>query len=484
MQSEHPSGFALTLILISASLATFMSALDGTIVNIALPTISESFDLTTSSVAWVSTIYLLVMAGCLLIIGKIADVIGFKKIFLAGFILFTIGSFTCGFLPDFTGQFSTLLLSRILQAIGGAMMTVIAPAMLSSYLPGDQKAKGMSLVVLFAAVGMALGPTLGGYLTEYFSWHWIFFINVPVGIFAVILGYWAIPKSSTAKTSLKGFDAVGAVLVFVGLAALLFTFSEEVVLGWTSAPILLSIVLAVVGLGGFLWRELHYTDPLLDLSLFRSRSFIALNVVFCLLFFTFAGVNYLLPFYLEHVHGYSTSFAGLIITSMSVGMMITGIIAGLVYTKLTGKIRYLVMLGVAMIAAGFYPLMHLTPTTDLGMIVSALGVIGLGLGLIPTPLTPLIMNVASPSNPGMVSSLTGLDRFSPMTTAFAVSNIIFVYDILSAVRNSGITEKPPATIAVDILNHGFDLAFTLSVTLAIVIFLLCIFIREEKTADQ
>ena len=283
MQSEHPSGFALTLILISASLATFMSALDGTIVNIALPTISESFDLTTSSVAWVSTIYLLVMAGCLLIIGKIADVIGFKKIFLAGFILFTIGSFTCGFLPDFTGQFSTLLLSRILQAIGGAMMTVIAPAMISPYLPGDQKAKGMSLVVLFAAVGMSLGPTLGGYLTEYFSWHWIFFINVPVGIVAVILGYWAIPKSSTAKTSLKGFDAVGAVLVFVGLAALLFTFSEEVVLG------------------------------------------------------------------------------------------------------------------VAMIAAGFYPLMHLTPTTDLGMIVSALGVIGLGLGLTTTPLTTLIMNAASPS---------------------------------------------------------------------------------------
>jgi MFS family permease len=110
----------------------------------------------------------------------------------------------------------------------------------------------MSLVVLFAAVGMAFGPTLGGYLTEYLSWHWIFFINVPIGIFAVILGYAAIPKSAAATTSLKGFDSIGAILVFVGLAALLFMFSEGVALGWTSGPVLISMVLAVLGLGGFL----------------------------------------------------------------------------------------------------------------------------------------------------------------------------------------------------------------------------------------
>ncbi|MCQ2355972.1 MAG: MFS transporter [Methanocorpusculum sp.] len=233
---------------------------------------------------------------------------------------------------------------------------------------------------------MALGPTLGGYLTEYLSWHWIFFINVPIGIFAVLRGYAAIPKSA-ATTSLKGFDSIGAVLVFIGLAALLFTFSEGVSLGWTSAPALISIVLAVLGLGGFLWRELHYTDPLLDLSLFKSRSFIVLNVVFALLIFTFADANHLLPFYLEHVHNCSVSFSGLIITSMSIGMMITGILAGQIYAKLKGKIRYLVMTGVALIAAGFF---LLTPGTGLGVIISALALISLGLGLTTTPLTTLI----------------------------------------------------------------------------------------------
>ncbi|MDV0442282.1 DHA2 family efflux MFS transporter permease subunit [Methanorbis furvi] len=484
MQNEHPTGFALTLLLISASLATFMSALDGTIVNIALPTIAESFDLSSSSVAWVSTIYLLVMAGFLLIIGKISDVIGFKKIFLAGFILFTIGSFTCGFLPDFTGQFSTLLGSRALQAVGGAMMTVIAPAMLSYYMPGDRKAKGMSLVILFASVGMALGPTLGGYLTEYLSWHWIFFINVPIGIFAVILGYFAIPGSAGNKSSLKGFDTLGAVLVFVGLASLLFAFSEGFSLGWTSATILVSLALAVIGIGGFLWRELHYKNPLLDLSLFRSRSFIILNLLVVLLFFTFAGVNYLLPFYLQHVHNYSTSFSGLIITAMSVGMMVSGVLAGLIYAKLVGKIRYLVMAGVALLVIGFLLLTDLNATTDLGQIVLSLALIGFGLGLTTTSLTTLIMNAAPQSKQGMVSSITGLERFAPMTIGVAVYNIIFVYGIISAVQNSGITEMPPASIAADILSYGFDLAFIVSVGLSILLFILCIFIREERAVEE
>lgn len=364
MRTETPTGIALTLILVSASLATFMSSLDGTIVNIALPTISESFGLSSSSVAWVATIYLLVMAGCLLIIGKISDAIGFKKIFLAGFALFTLGSFTCGFLPEFTGSFETLLASRVLQAIGGAMMTIVAPALLSTYMPGEKRAKGMSLIVLFAAVGMALGPTLGGYLTEYLSWHWIFYINVPIGIIAVILGHLVIPATpASAKKSLKGFDTTGSILVFVGLAALLFAFSEGINRGWTSFPILLSLLIAVLGLTGFIWRELHFPNPLLNLRLFRNRSFIYLNIVFALLFFTFAGSNYLLPFYLEHVHNYSTAFSGLILTVMSVGMMITGVLAGLIYTKLTGKIRYMIMAGVVLIIAGFVLLTHVSAET-------------------------------------------------------------------------------------------------------------------------
>jgi len=482
MNDVLPSGKTLILILISASLAAFMSSLDGTIVNIALPSIAEAFGLTTSSVAWVSTIYLLVIAGLLLIVGKLTDTIGLKKIFLAGFSIFVIGSFSCGFFPELLDSFHILLISRIVQAIGGVMMMVVAPAMLSRFMPGNRRAKGLSLVMLFAAIGMALGPTLGGYLTEYLSWNWIFFINVPVGIIAVVLGLIVIPKTEKNACSLKKFDTAGAVLIFVGLAGLLFAFSEGFTLGWTSAPIIVSLILAASCIGGFIFRERHYDNPLIDLGMFKSISFVIMNIILALLFFTFAGANYMLPFYLEYVHGFTTSNAGLILTTMSVGMMITGVVSGQIYSRFIGKIKYMIMAGVVLIGAGYYLLTHLSPVTGLGIIITALGLIGLGLGLTTTPLTTLIMGSAPASKQGMVSSLTGLERYAPMTIGVAVYNLILIVGIVTLIRNSGITEIPPAQISASILALGFDMAFVVSVILAAGILILCFFIKEEQAA--
>ena len=185
----------LNLLIFSISLATFMAGLDGTIVNIALPTISEAFHVSSSTVSWVATAYLLVMAGCVLVFGKISDMIGFRKVFLSGFAIFTLGSFSCGLLPVITGGLFSLIGSRVLQAVGGAMITAIAPAMIAAYIPMKQKGKAMGIVMTLAALGTALGPTIGGVLTQYLSWHWIFFINVPVGIFAVLLGAKVIPEA-------------------------------------------------------------------------------------------------------------------------------------------------------------------------------------------------------------------------------------------------------------------------------------------------
>jgi EmrB/QacA subfamily drug resistance transporter len=482
MKDPLPTGKTLILILISASLAAFMSSLDGTIVNIALPSIAEAFGLTTSSVAWVSTIYLLVIAGLLLIVGKLTDTIGLKKIFLAGFSIFVIGSFSCGFFPELLNSYQILLISRIIQAIGGVMMMVVAPAMLSRFMPGNQRAKGLSLVMLFAAIGMALGPTLGGYLTEYLSWNWIFYINVPVGIIAVILGMIVIPENKPDSCPLQRFDTLGAILIFIGLAALLFAFSEGFSLGWTSLPIIISALLAVFCIGGFIQRERHYENPLIDLGMFKSRSFLIVNVVLALLFFTFAGANYMLPFYLEYVHGFSTSNAGLILTTLSIGMMITGVISGQIYGKLIGKIKYMIMVGVVLIGAGYFLLTHLSPVTGLGVIITALALIGLGLGVTTTPLTTLIMGAAPTSKQGMVSGLTGLERYAPMTIGVAVYNLILIVGIVTIIKNSGITEIPPAQISASILALGFDMAFALSVILSIFILILCFFIKEEKAA--
>ena len=480
MDTSAPTSKALKLIILSSALAAFMSSLDGTIVNIALPTISDIFDLPSSSVAWVSTIYLLVMAGSLLVVGKLTDIIGYRKIFLTGFVLFTLGSFACGFLPEMTGMFSLLLLSRVFQALGGVMMTVIAPAMLSRYMPGAARAKGMSVVVLFASLGMALGPTLGGLLTEYLSWNWIFYINVPVGIAALILGIFVLPRDEKAKFTLKGFDGEGAVLIFVGLAALLYAFSEGYKLGWTSAPVLICIVLAVLCIAAFIVCEKKVKSPILDLNLFKNPSFLLLNVVLCVMYFTLAGAQYLLPFYLQLIQSLSTFESGLVLTVMSLGIMTAGVLSGQIYAKMVGKIRVLILSGVAVLALGYFFLSKISPVSGLGIIVLGLALIGFGVGLTTTTATTLLMGSVKPEKNGMVSSITGLERFAPMTIGIAFFNLLLIAGVKAIAKHTDITTRPLQDVAAGILTSGFDLCFFVSMSLAVVAFVICLFVKESR----
>jgi EmrB/QacA subfamily drug resistance transporter len=468
------------LLIISISLATFMSALDGTIVNIALPTISEAFNVTTSTVSWVSTIYLLVMAGCVLIFGKVSDVIGFKKVFLSGFLIFTIGSFACGFLPDFIYSFSALIGSRAFQAVGGAMITAIGPAMVTAYIPMEQKGKAMGIVLTFAALGTAIGPTIGGILTQFLSWNWIFFINVPVGIVAILLGAKVIPAMKAHERT-GGFDHAGAALIFIGLASLLFALSEGQTLGWTAPVIVGSFALAIVTLGGFVWCELKVPDPLLELRLFKRRNFLLINTNMVLLFFSFAGISYLLPFYLQYVQGYTPSVAGLILTSLSVAMMGGGILAGMLYNRVGGR-SLSIAAGIS-IVAGYFLMTRIRPETTTGFVVLCLVLIGFGLGLMLTPASNMIMNSVSKNYQGMVSSLTSLERFAPMTIGIAIFNVVFIRGITEIAIHSGITREAPAYIRVEVLTAGFDLAFLFAFLVGIIILVLAILARQETHPD-
>ncbi len=468
------------LLMLSISLAVFMSALDGTIVNIALPTISESFMISTTLVSWVSTAYLLVMSGCVLIFGKISDVIGFKKVFLAGFVIFTIGSFSCGLLPDLLGSFPVLVISRIFQAVGGAMITAIAPAMVTAYIPMQRKGAAMGIIMTMAALGTAIGPTIGGVLTQYISWHWIFFINVPVGIIAVLLGGKVIPASVRTGT-LQGFDRYGAALVFAGLATLLFAVSEGESLGWTSPIILGSLLISALTIGGFVWHELKIKNPLLEIRLFAHRNFLATNLIMMLVFFSFSGINYLLPFYLKYVAGYDTSTSGLVLTSLSVAMMVAGLVSGALFNRVGAR---LLAIGAGVfLVAGYFMMTTLRINTAIGSILLYLTVIGFGLGLIISPVSNMIMNSVSKSHQGMVSSLLSLERFAPMTIGIAAFNLVFIQGILTIAANHNVSESSPADIVRQVLTAGFDLAFILTFLLGIVILVLAVIARVEVHPD-
>lgn len=477
-KSTDNTGFLL--LVVSISLATFMAGLDGTIVNIALPTISQAFNVSSTTVSWVATAYLLVMAGCVLVFGKISDIIGFKRVFLSGFIIFTLGSFACGTLPDMFNSLNVLVGSRMVQAVGGAMMTAIAPAMVTAFIPMEKKGSAMGIVMTLAALGTALGPTIGGFLTQYLSWHWIFFINVPVGIVAVVLGAKVIP-ASISKGTLDGFDRAGAILVFTGLASLLFVVSEGDTMGWTS-PIILGLTLFVlVTLGWFIVHELRTNDPLLDLRLFKNRNFLFLNLLLSLVFFSFAGINYLLPFYLKYVRLFDTSTAGLIMTSLSFAMMAAGILSGILYNRVGPK-RLCILAGICL-SAGYFLVMQLRPETPVLYVVVSLALIGFGLGFVITPASNMVMEAVAKTKQGMISSLTSLERFAPLTLGIALFNMIFLWGILTIATNHNVTMQSPASLKVQVLTAGFDLAFLGSFILGIIILILTLVIHQEINPD-
>lgn len=469
-----------TLLVVSISLAVFMSSLDGTIVNIALPTISEVFNVSSSTVSWVSTVYLLVMAGCVLIFGKVSDAIGFKKVFLAGFFIFTLGSFSCGFIPDLLDSFASLIGSRAFQAIGGAMITAIAPAMITAYIPMKEKGKAMGIVLTFAGLGTAIGPTIGGALTQYISWHWIFFINVPVGICAILLGTKVIPAMEAAGRTGK-FDRSGAVLIFSGLAFLLFALSEGGALGWTSPVILGTLAMAAILLAGFVRCELRAADPVLELRLFAKKNFLLSNGILALLFFSFAGINYLLPFYLQYIHGFAPSDAGFILTALSFAMMFGGILAGGLFSRVGG--RPLCIAAGFSVVAGYFLLTRVRVDTEIWFIVLSLILIGFGLGLMLAPVSTMIMNSVAKKYQGMVSSLTSLERFAPMTIGIAIFNMVFVEGIIVIAKYFGVTTEAPKDIQMKVLAAGFDVAFLFALVIGIVVLVMAFIAREETHPD-
>jgi len=468
------------LLIVSISLATFMASLDGTIVNIALPTISESFRISSTTVSWVATSYLLVIVGCVLVFGKISDRIGFKKIFLSGFAIFTLGSFFCGVLPEFIAGFPSLVGSRMFQAVGGAMIMAIAPAMVAAFIPLEQKGRAMSVIMIFAALGTALGPTIGGILTQFLSWHWIFFINVPVGIVAILLGAKVIPASAQKEVS-QGFDRAGAILAFVGLASLLFTVSEGESYGWTSPVILATAVVTVIALGWFVVHELKVADPLLDLNLFRNRNFLLINLLLFLVFFSFSGINYLMPFYLQYVSGYDTSMSGFIMTSLSFAMMASGFLAGILFNRLGPRLLCIIA-GLPLIL-GYFMMTRLHTYTSTGYVIASLVLIGFGLGMIVTPVTNMIMMSVTKAKTGMISSLTTLERTAPLSIGIATFNLIFIQGVLSIAASHDVTRASPKDIQLQVLSAGFDLAFLLSLVLGIIILVIALLCREEVHPD-
>ncbi len=293
------------LVLSAVMLGSFMGPLDGSIVNTVLPNITEYFKTDISIVQWVPTIYLLTISCLILLYGRLGDMVGYKRVYLYGLAGFVAASILCG-----ASQSVWMLIAfRSIQGLAAGMMMAVGYAIVTSVFPPAERGKAMGIYAISIATALGLGPTLGGLIAEYLSWRYVFYVNVPIGIAALIWGARIIPRGSTKPD--QRLDWRGALTAFIFLASLLLFANRGEDWGWTSPSCLALAGIAVVFFAVFIWIERTSPQPMLNLSLFKSRRFSFANMSAMLNFMALYAVIFLTPFYLTITLHYSILKVGL-----------------------------------------------------------------------------------------------------------------------------------------------------------------------------
>lgn len=364
--------------LAAVAFGLFMIMLDNTVVNVALPSIQRDLGIGLSELEWIVTGYALTFAALMLTGGKLADLLGRRFIFVVGLVVFTAASLACGLAES--GD--VLIGARIVQGVGAALMNPATLSIISATFPPHQRGMAIGIWAGVSALALAIGPLVGGLITEHIAWNWIFFINVPVGVLAVAASFLFIDESRDTSHEQR-LDLPGLLTSGIGLFALTYGLIEANTYGWTSGRILASFAIAAVGLAGFVLLELHQRLPMLDLSLFRSGTFAGANLVTFLVALAMFGVFFFVSLYMQNVLGYSAVEAGAAFLPMTVLIILIAPIAG----KTTDRIgsRWLMTAGMTLV--GIQLLYFSTLAVDSGFwnLLPGLLVGGIGMALTMTP---------------------------------------------------------------------------------------------------
>jgi len=392
-----------TWTLIAVALATFMTYLDNNIVNVALPVIQRDLHLSTAGLEWIVSGYILVFASLLLAGGRLADVYGRRRLFAIGLIIFTAASFVAGL----AGSADVLVAARAVQGLGAALLTPTTLAIISATYP-DPRERNMAVGVWSAvgALALALGPLLGGLISDHLSWGWIFLSNVPVGIATLALGLWAISESRESSAP-RRLDMPGVVLSSVALFGLTYSLIEGHDRGWTS-PIILGGFLLAATLGlAFVWREQHTAEPMVAMGLFRERVFSGGLIALIMWGFGIFGIYFLTSLYLQNVLGFSPTEAGAAFVPMAL-LMAAGAIASERVANRIGAYRS-VGLAMALMAAGIASVSLLGADATFWQLMPSFAAIGVGGGL-TVPLTATVLSAMPRDEAGVASGIFNASR--------------------------------------------------------------------------
>jgi EmrB/QacA subfamily drug resistance transporter len=394
-----------------------MSALDGSVVNTLLPVLARELHATVAGIEWVSTVYLLVVSGLLLGFGRAGDLYGNKRLYVAGFFVFVIGSALCGLAPTA----KALIALRAVQAIGAAMLFANSPAILTKTFPPEQRGRALGALGTFTYLGLTVGPSLGGWLTSAFGWRIVFYINVPVGALALLLAVRFIPHDKLEARA-ERFDIAGAILFMVGLVALLGALNEGHALGWTSPRIVVLFVVAVALLFVFVRVELKAKSPMLDLTLFRNRIFAASTTSALLNYCCVYSVLFVIPFLLIQGRNLTPQHAGLVLTAQPIVMAIVAPFSGSMSDRVGS--RGPATLGMLVLTLGLVLLAFSVRSGTLPILALCLGVIGLGVGMFVSPNNSALMGAAPRGRQGIASGVLATARNAGMVMGIGISGAV------------------------------------------------------------
>ncbi len=404
-------------VLAAVGTGSFMAALDSSIVNTVLPVVARALGSSLDGVQWVLTVYLLVVSCLMLGFGRLGDMRGHKRVYLSGFGLFVIASALCGLAP----AVPWLVAARALQGVGAAMIIANTAAILTANFPAAQRGRALGLQAALTYLGLTVGPTLGGWLAE-LSWRWVFLVNVPVGALAFALSVRFIPQDEPAGRG-ERFDVAGAVLFMAGLVALLVALDEGHRSGWSSAPILGLVATAVVLLAAFVAVEARRAQPMLDLSLFTSRTFSSATAAAILNYVCLYTLSFMIPFYLIEARGYTPARAGTLMSVQSLVMMVTAPAAGILSDRLGA--RWLSASGMALLAGGMLLAARLGPESGSAAVALALAVCGLGTGTFIAPNNNALMGAAPRDRQGIAAGILATARNAGMMLGVGLAGAVF-----------------------------------------------------------
>ncbi|HTS73617.1 MAG TPA: MFS transporter [Gaiellaceae bacterium] len=392
--------------------ALFMIMLDNTVVNVALPAIRKDLGVTQAELEWTVAAYALTFASLLLTGGKLGDLYGRRLIFAIGLIVFTLSSLACGL----SGSATELIAARAVQGIGAALMMPSTLSIISATFAVKERGTAIGIWAGVSAMALAIGPLLGGVITEHISWNWIFFVNVPIGAVAVLAAIFVVPESKDTSREQR-LDLPGLATSAIALFSIVFALIEANRYGWTSTLIMSLFALGAVSLAAFIWLELHQRFPLLDLSLFKSGTFTGANLVAILVTLAMFGIFVFFPIYMQTYLGWSPVQAGAALLPWTVMIVIFAPIAG----KLSDRVgsRWLMAGGMTTVAVCCLLLSTTGLHSSFWNLLPAFLLGGLGMSFVMTPMSAAAMGAAPVAKAGVASGV--LNTFRQVGVALGIA---------------------------------------------------------------